>query len=213
MGLATVVAVLLMLDAGRIEPTAPRPRAFTALWTDMAGCGVDRRDVEAAVRTGLEPLGVSVDWKTVRGFETSGPDTVRVVVVRSRKSALDPRTMGSSNPGSPSPAIWVQYDQVLRALGEAEGVALVDRTRLGIAVGRVVAHEFVHLLAPGRKHDGTGLFAERLNANALVAPRTRLSDAFVRWFRADSGTAPPLAAAAKMPASTLNSLPRGRAVE
>jgi hypothetical protein len=189
MGFATILAGLLLLDAASAETTSPQRRTFTALWTNTTAGDVDRREMEATVRTALEPLGVSVTWKAGRGLEPSGPTTVRVVVIHSRKSALHARTMGSSNPGSSSPTIWVFYDQVLRVIGEPDSAALPHRARLGIAMGRVIGHEFVHLLAPGRGHDSAGLFAARLDGNALVAPRTRLSDALVQWFRTDRARA------------------------
>jgi hypothetical protein len=155
----------------------------TAIWTDMVGCTADRKAMEASVATALEPLRVAVVWRTGRPFEAAGPGTIRVVVLRSRASALDPATMGSSNPGSPSPTVWVQYDTVLRALGIAAPTDVEPRA-LGVALGRVIAHELVHLLAPGREHDRTGLFAPRLGARALLAPTTRLSPSLVGWYRA-----------------------------
>jgi hypothetical protein len=189
----TILAGLLALDAAEPRTTPRQRRELTAIWTNMTSGSVDRRDVEPTVRSALAPLGVVISWRASHGLETSGPSTVRVVLIHSRPSALHPNTMGSSNPGSTSPTIWVQYDQVLRVLRDSEGAALLDRSRLGVAIGRVISHEFVHLLAPGRSHDATGLFAARLDGSALVAPHTRLSETLVQWFQVDS-TSSPLAA-------------------
>ncbi len=171
---------LLMGAPGPAHTGAP-PDRLTAIWTDMAGCAADRGAVETEVGRALEPLRVTVVWREGRPFEAAAPGLVRVVVLRSRRSALDPATMGSSNPGSPSPTIWVQYDNVLRTL-TSEG-EFPDAAALGVAVGRVIAHELVHLLVPGREHDRTGLFAPRLGARALLSRETRLSPAFVHWYR------------------------------
>jgi hypothetical protein len=179
--MATAAVAFLAGAAGTVEPESPA--RVTAVWTDMAGCAADRLAMEASVGDALAPLRVTVVWKRGGPFEAVGPGAVRVVVIRSRKSALDPATMGSSNPGSASPTIWVQYDNVLRTLGVADTRGR-ERVALGIAVGRVIAHELVHLLAPGRDHDRTGLFAPRLDARALLSPATRLSSGFVGWYRA-----------------------------
>jgi hypothetical protein len=190
-----IAAAALVLLSGTPAPVVvdPAPVRLTVIWTDMVHCAADRRAVEAEVAAALEPLRVTVGWKTRRPAQATSPDSVRVVVLLSRKSALDPATMGSSNPGSPSPTIWVQYDNVLRALAMGDGER-ADPATLGVAVGRVIAHELVHLLAPGRKHDRTGLFAPQLGARALLSRGTRLSPSFVRWYRTrEAGTRTALA--------------------
>jgi len=42
--------------------------------------------------------------------------------------------------------------------------------RLGTALGRVLAHELVHTIAPECPHTNTGLMAERLSRRMLTAP-------------------------------------------
>jgi hypothetical protein len=177
MGLGTAAWLLLL--------AAHHPRAsgtYDAVWFDLARCGVDRARAQAEVSEVLSPLGVRVSWRSGAGHQTEA-ETLRVILVRSRPSALDPWTMGSSNPGSSTPSIWVFCDNVARTLAApgttADGLA---REAMGVAVGRVVAHELVHLLAPGRPHDRSGLFAAHLDGHALRAPGARLSPAFVRWY-------------------------------
>jgi hypothetical protein len=58
----------------------------------------------------------------------------------------------------------------LRQQVPAPTLELSAARTLGIALGRVVAHELVHALAPSAQH-GTGLMSEKLTRRQLTAAR------------------------------------------
>jgi hypothetical protein len=71
-------------------------------------------------------------------------------------------------------AVWIYFDEVAAALGlggrPTESWTAVERIRAGRALGRVLAHEIVHVLLPSRPHDAAGLMARSFGARELTAP-------------------------------------------
>lgn len=64
--------------------------------------------------------------------------------------------------------------------------------RLGVALGRVLAHELVHTIAPECPHTTHGLMAERLSRRMLTAPGIGFDALATRHLRlAAAGVAPP----------------------
>ena len=66
--------------------------------------------------------------------------------------------------------------------------------RLGIALGRVLAHELTHTIAPDCPHTRSGLMAERLSRRMLTAPGLRFDALATRHLReaaADLGAGAP----------------------
>lgn len=55
--------------------------------------------------------------------------------------------------------------------------------RLGIALGRVLAHEIIHSIAPDCPHTATGLMAERLSRRTLTAPGVKFDALATRHLR------------------------------
>jgi len=47
---------------------------------------------------------------------------------------------------------------------------------VGVALGRVVAHELVHVLAPGREHASAGVMRARMSAFHLASGRPALDE-------------------------------------
>jgi hypothetical protein len=73
------------------------------------------------------------------------------------------------------PVVWIHVPGVratLRLAVDADGTPMParDRRALGVALGRVIAHEVVHVVAPGLSH-GRGLMARALTRRELTAPR------------------------------------------
>ena len=78
--------------------------------------------------------------------------------------------------------MWIHVPGVRQAAGVGAGVLEAnDGFRLGVALGRVIAHELVHALAPSVPH-GEGLMKSRLTRADLTtsAPVTPLLAALVR---------------------------------
>jgi hypothetical protein len=68
--------------------------------------------------------------------------------------------------------VWVYFDEVAETLGLAgrppESWTGIERTQFARALGRVAAHEVVHVLLPGRPHDRAGLMAPSLGGRDLT---------------------------------------------
>ena len=73
-------------------------------------------------------------------------------------------------------SVFLSVGAAKRALGwrgaprEANAVGGRRAARLGTALGRVLAHELLHTIAPDCPHTRTGLMAANLSRRALVAP-------------------------------------------
>jgi hypothetical protein len=156
-----------------------------AVWIDMAGCASDRRDVGIAVDGTLRPLRLAVRWRDASPSEVTAPEELRVVVMAPSARTRQSRILGACIPRSLSPTIWVEYENVLRILGLIpEPRSKNDRSRLALALGRVIAHEVVHVLAPEYGHDESGLLAPWLDEEGLAGSQIGWSPSFVIWFRA-----------------------------
>ena len=57
---------------------------------------------------------------------------------------------------------------------------------MGTAVGRVVAHEVIHALAPYQAHAADGLMRSSLGRSALLGPRRQLWVGAQLWFAVQS---------------------------
>ena len=62
-----------------------------------------------------------------------------------------------------------------------------ESRRLGIALGRVLAHELTHTIAPDCPHTASGLMAERLSRRLLTAPGVRFDALATRHLRRAAG--------------------------
>ena len=152
-------------------PQTPRPRV-RLLWTDLAGAAsfvFPFASQEAAAI--LEEAGIAVEWTIAAPARVTVEDEVRVLILEEPSRAVMTRaTMGCTRRGSRT--AWVYLSNVLWALGlrDGGGRGLLGREKddVGRALGRVVAHEIVHILAPDLRHSRHGLMADRLSRTLLV---------------------------------------------
>lgn len=90
---------------------------------------------------------------------------------------VEPRALGVAVgiPGGRR-SVFLSVGAAKRALGwrapsrEANAVDGRRAARLGTALGRVLAHELLHTIAPDCPHTRSGLMAANLNRRALLAP-------------------------------------------
>ncbi|MFI5183643.1 MAG: hypothetical protein ACHQNV_04535 [Vicinamibacteria bacterium] len=83
----------------------------------------------------------------------------------------------------PSP-VWVFVDNIRWTLGQSGGAPSPgERRELAVAVGRVVAHELVHALAPEHPHAVAGLMAPTLKRADLLAAGAPLDWSWVSSVR------------------------------
>ncbi len=181
------------------EPGVSRPSLRLA-WLDptdaAAGCAPAAREETTRI---LGSVGVSVSWRRGRAGEAARRGEIRVIVVDRGVTAPNGAIVLGATSSRPNelPFLWVHLPGVRAALGEREnpcraGFELGDRRQLGVAMGRVVAHEVVHTLAPALPH-GAGLMARRFTRRDLTATSLPMTSEVASAVRAAStaGGGPP----------------------
>jgi hypothetical protein len=126
----------------------------------------------------LEDASVRLDWRWTRPGDQTAPDELLVVFLDSqgRGSHEGRMVLACSGLTGEATAIWVYLPNVAAALGlpgEFSPESLSGVRDLGTALGRVIAHEVVHALAPDLPH-GNGLMSVRFHAGQLCVERPRL---------------------------------------
>jgi hypothetical protein len=169
-----------VLASRRLEPaSAPRPADLLAarlIWIDPARVAVG---LEAAAREEarslLEKMGASVSWRRGSAGEISRSGEVRVIFLDRGAARPEGIPVLGATPSrfESAPFVWIHVPNVRRAIGlRPQGPPAardpLEARSLAIALGRVVAHEVVHALAPSVPH-GTGLMSARLTRRQLTA--------------------------------------------
>jgi hypothetical protein len=157
-----------LFAAGAVATPSTGPRVGV-LWFGVdlqQACSIDVPGVEREVRRIFEAMGVEIDWKVPA--TPAVHQGQEIVVVALPKDALNrTRLMGATARGSST--VWVYCSEVAGTLGldpRTPGSAPL----LSQAVGRVVAHEIVHALAPALPHAVQGLMASRWAPSRLLDP-------------------------------------------
>jgi hypothetical protein len=170
---SVVVAILasfVVASAGAAEARVP------LVWTDPAGAavGLDAVAREEA-RSLLERMGVAVAWRRENAGSLARAGEVRVILLdRGAERGPGKPVLGATPPRfEVGPFVWVHVPNVRAAIGLSPRgpVASIEAPMaraLGIAIGRVVAHEVVHALAPAVPH-GRGLMSASLGRSQLTA--------------------------------------------
>jgi hypothetical protein len=177
LGLALVGVVLVAGDASGEEPTPP---ALRLAWLDVEGVAVGVDGVaRSECRSVLEGAGLAVEWRRGKGGEEARRGEIRIILVD--HLVMDPYARRSIMGATPAewrqhPVAWIHVASVRATLGFPPDFPILDlplkaRRDLGVALGRVVAHEVVHVLAPGVKHGDSGLMSTMLTRNKLISPR------------------------------------------
>lgn len=169
---ATVFALLAWAQLPRDKSALPLIGVY--LDFDSAPETASVNAMEHAVESLLQPAGVRVAWRSMR--ENSGHEAfsgLAVMKFRGRCAARGPQTpdefgtLGEVDAlastavsgGHVLPYTEVECDQVRKALAYVRpGAGLLARQQaLGLALGRVVAHELYHILGNTAAHTGEGL--------------------------------------------------------
>jgi hypothetical protein len=134
----------------------------------------------------LERLGARIQVRSKRPGDAHDPRDLLVVVMPGNPGPLLERTvLGAIQRDAPTRALWAFPRTIAAALGLAGDAAAwtaVDRARFATALGRVVAHEIVHLTCPWRDHDRSGLMAARMSRATLRGEALDLEDELRRDF-------------------------------
>ena len=181
-------------------------RALPARVTDIAG---------EEVRRIFQGLGVDVDFADAAPDATYGDGPtpeVPVILLRDDpvKERRRSRVMGLVVRNQrPTRAVWAFLDPIRWTLGASSltrslPVSGMEERGLGLALGRVVAHEVIHAVAPEEPHARNGLMSHSLDRGFLVGKRAGLDgtcgQAFVSELAALRRTVP-----ADLPASAVAS--------
>jgi hypothetical protein len=170
--MALVPWMVLSLSVLVAPRTTPAP---DVVWMDLAG--VPALSEEAARREAAKVLlevGLLPRWRVGTARDVVGPHELPVVLLRRDRSArrgADP-VLGACNARSSSPRAWVYLDNLTWAMGVAsvDGALTAEQAvRLGRAIGRIVAHEVIHAVAPGVEHARSGIMSARFDRRDLLA--------------------------------------------
>jgi hypothetical protein len=160
------------------SPAAEADAEVPLLWVEAVSVPPSVRDAMVReIADILGPLGVRLRWRKGPPETESEPDEVRVVplgpAMRRKKTERLGRVLGATSIGDGPRTIWIDYANVAWVAGTSEErLVSADfgvRRRVGVAMGRVLAHEVIHALAPEMPHSAAGLMGERL-LGALERP-------------------------------------------
>ena len=133
----------------------------------------------------FRPIGIDVVWMkapdTGRGASPINY-TLVLMPIESKRWNLPCHVMGVvAGEKSERCFIYIFFPNVLRALGKKSIASCTPSAReiheLGRALGRVVAHELVHTIAPESPHTNAGLMCAWLKRYSLPHPRLLMSGA------------------------------------
>ncbi len=150
-------------------PPPSGPLAVRLVWMDptRAACGVDQiaRDEARAL---LNRMDVAAAWRIGEPGEIARPGEVRVILLdRAAARTSGEPILGATPPHFDGPPfVWIHVPNVRATvgLGPEGSEAFVELSAVrafGVALGRVIAHEMVHVMAPFAPH-GKGLMSEKL---------------------------------------------------
>jgi hypothetical protein len=163
-------------------------------------------DQTAAV---LDRLGARLRIRWAAPGDVQDGSALTVVLLPGRPGPrLKATVLGVVQPAGAPRVLWLFPEVVAGALGLPDAARAAwtpqEQAVLATALGRVTAHELVHLVCPWRAHDREGLMAERMSQAILRGGRLEIDDALRRDFErgavqaaarsrvADAGSSPSL---------------------
>ncbi len=155
------------------QPTI-EPAVVRAAEIDFASIHeLTRNMMRHELATLLRPAGLAISWRRTPPHGETDADEVRVVLLRSAGRGADRGALGSARPrGLIAATIWLYVPTVAATLevdSEAVATSPDEQRLMGIALGRVLAHEVVHVLAPEREHARAGLMRASLHPHHLTS--------------------------------------------
>jgi hypothetical protein len=164
--------------APNARPRSDSPRAadLALVWYDPSGALPDGFPALAAeVAAIFRRLGVEASWREGGVYGEAPIPEVPVILLGRQPAAArrSERVLGLVVPAQePLRAVWVFQDNVRLALGLGTGsLGPRDVDALGRALGRVVAHEVIHAIAPEAPHASAGLMRHALSPDFLLRRR------------------------------------------
>jgi hypothetical protein len=197
-------------EPGPLEPSpsvAPssdellaRRRVTVVLYDSKNAATLLYRTMAAEVERLFRELDIVVLWRRAAPQDVTVKDEIQVILLDSKGTSALSRTVLGATRRTGVQAVWAYLPNVTAALGlsgDAMTWSLRQREETAIALGRVVAHELVHVLVPQHPHTGAGLMSATLGRMALVAPGMHFdpvtAQAFSQEQLTQSAGTPPLA--------------------
>jgi hypothetical protein len=171
---AFAIVGLLAAPAAAADATLAAP-SIRLTWIDPIGAGAGSETLaRAEVETLLARMGVRASWRRGVPGELMRKDEVAVILVGDQPPSGSEFVLGATKRTQTCPAVWIRVPNIRRALGVRSegpvgGLSTSEQRLVSIAVGRVIAHEVVHAVAPGVPH-GSGLTSATLTGQQLRAP-------------------------------------------
>ncbi len=146
------------------------------VWFDPADVASGSEAVAQAEASALlSSMGAAVRWRRSASSEVIRGGEVWVTLLGTGpQPASGPLVLGATakREGVAS-VVWIRVPNVRAAVGISRtrsfaALTPVERHALGVALGRVIAHEIVHARVPSVPH-GTGLMSETLTRRQLTA--------------------------------------------
>ncbi len=154
---------------------------LTLVLTDVQRLPLESRELMAAAEAALGGSGLSLHWDAAPAGDglTPAPDQVRVILLDAHpRQAGSERVLGAVlRRRGASDAIWIYVGELRRLLeSERYPTRALAKGELSVAVGRVLAHEVAHILAPEHPHAEAGLMARVVNRRSLGENAEPLDD-------------------------------------
>lgn len=167
---------------------------LTLVLTDVQTLPLDEGALREATEAALAGSGVALDWDraSARTGRPAREGEARVILLGTHPTHRGTeRVLGAVfHERQTSLAIWLYVEEVRQLLEGPARSGRAGATRdLSVAVGRVLAHEVAHVLAPGHPHSGAGLMARAVNRGTLSDAAEPLDDACLAAIRVTSSPA------------------------
>ena len=177
--LGIVVAWWLAVPgAASAGPRASQAPPLRAVEIDRASLApLTRATMRRELDLVLSAVPLTISWRSVPAGGETRTDELSLVFLPMPGVGHDRAALASTANHGPVRTTWVYVPTVEATLElDPEKVTTsFDAQRLvGLAIGRVLAHEIVHAIAPGVEHAGTGLMRPRLHSFDLVRGRAAL---------------------------------------
>jgi hypothetical protein len=196
-----VVLSVALFACVRGGPTAaaeaagvPSPR-LRLVWVDVLGSApfafLNASREASAILAGA---GVETEWTLGGTSKVTTEDELKVVLLEgiTKGARLPEHVMGGTRRGTQSRTTWIYLSNVLWALGlqdrSRQGFTPAEEEDIARALGRVVAHEIVHAVAPHLPHSRNGLMAGRINRVLLIQGSVSLAAREQKALRAGLAT-------------------------
>jgi hypothetical protein len=179
-GISLLSWPLALAGVAGADPPAAGSLQLHAAEIDIASLTpLTRAAMQHELGTLLEPASLAVAWRTVRPGAETEPDELSFVFLSSKGVGPDRGALASTANRGLVRTTWVYLPSVAATLGlglEAVATSFDAQRLIGVALGRVLAHEMVHAMAPDVEHARVGLMRSRLRVFQLVRGRPALAD-------------------------------------